>query len=53
MHASLDFVRRARRTTRPFMSRFNGFEVLMFGLLGMALVDCGLVGWLVVHGVNW
>jgi hypothetical protein len=52
MHASFDGLRPARRTTRP-APRFNGFEVLMFSLLGLALVDCGIVGFLVVRGVNW
>jgi hypothetical protein len=52
MHASFDGLRPARRTTRP-AARFNGFEVLMFSLLGLALVDCGIVGFLVVRGVNW
>lgn len=42
-----------RRPARAATSRFNGFEMLMFSLLVVGLVDCVVLGWLVVHSVNW
>lgn len=53
MNASLDGARRVRRrTSRPTVGRLNGFEVLMFSLLGVGLADCVVLGWLVVHSLN-
>ena len=53
MHVSLPGTRRPRRATPPLAARFNGFEVLMFGLLALGLVDCAIVAYLIVRGVNW
>ena len=42
----------ARRATPRMSSRFSGFEVLMFGLLGVALADCAGLAWLFIRGIN-
>ncbi|GAC1571409.1 MAG: hypothetical protein NVS3B7_01480 [Candidatus Elarobacter sp.] len=53
MDARLDGTRPRRgRSTQTLTPRFSGFEVLMFGLLGIALVDCVCLAWLIVRGVN-
>lgn len=53
MNASVDGARRQvrRRATRATTGRFNGFEVLMFSLLAVGLVDCIILAWLVVHSL--
>lgn len=32
--------------------RLNGVEMLMFGLIALALVDCAVIGLLVAHGLG-
>jgi hypothetical protein len=49
---------RARRTSARSTSkrhpadRLNAVELLMFGLIAVALVDCTVIGWLVAHGLS-
>jgi len=40
----------ARVKTSPMFGRFNAIEMLLFGLIGVALIDCGIIVWLVVRG---
>ena len=42
---------RAQVTSRPVPFNMTGLEMLMFGLLGAAILDAVLVTWLVVRGV--
>lgn len=42
---------RAQVTSRPAPFNMTGVEVLMFGLLGAAVLDALLVTWLFVRGV--
>ena len=52
MNASLDGTRQMRRRTKGTMTgRLNGFEVLMFSLLAVGLIDCVILAWLVVHSL--
>ncbi len=44
---------RARRTRAHIKlkaGRLNGVEILMFGLIALALIDCTVIGLLVAHG---
>jgi hypothetical protein len=43
---------RAHRADFKSKPRLNGVEVLMLGLIALALVDCGIIGWLVAHGLG-
>ncbi len=43
---------RARLKSKPQHDRLNGVEVLVLGLSLLALVDCAVIGWLVVHGLG-
>ena len=40
----------ARTKSKPVFGRFNAIEMLLFGLIGVALVDCAVIVWLVVRG---
>jgi hypothetical protein len=51
MNASLDGARQVRRTKGTMTGRLNGFEVLMFSLLAVGLIDCVILAWLVVHSL--
>ena len=37
---------------KPRTERLNAVEMLMFGLIAMAMVDCTVIGWLVAHGLS-
>ena len=37
---------------KPRSERLNPIEMLMFGLIAMAMVDCTVLGWLVAHGLS-
>lgn len=39
-----------RVKTAVLHGRFNAIEMLLFGLIGVALIDCGIIVWLVVRG---
>ena len=54
MHLGLRARRpRARATsTRTPAGRLNGVEMLMFGLIALAMIDCTVIGWLVAHGLG-
>ncbi len=53
MDVSLNGTRHvARRSTPRLTGRFSGFEMLMFGLLGVALADCAGLAWLFIRGIN-
>jgi hypothetical protein len=45
-------VRRAttRVKSNAVFGRFNAIEMLLFGLIGVALIDCGIIVWLVIRG---
>jgi hypothetical protein len=43
---------RAHCKPRPSAGRLNGIEMLMFGLIALAMVDCTVIGWLVAHGLS-
>ena len=43
---------RARLTSKPHSDRLNAVEVLVVALSVLALIDCGVIGWLVVHGLG-
>lgn len=40
----------ARVKSSGMYGRFNAIEMLLFGLIGVALIDCGIIAWLVVRG---
>jgi hypothetical protein len=40
----------ARVKSSAVFGRFNAIEMLLFGLIGVALIDCGVIVWLVVRG---
>jgi hypothetical protein len=40
----------ARVKSSPTFGRFNAVEMLLFGLIGVALIDCAVIVWLVVRG---
>ena len=42
---------RAHAKTKP-SGRLNGIEILMFGLIALALVDCTVIGLLVANGLG-
>jgi hypothetical protein len=42
---------RAHSNAKPRSERLNGIEMLMFGLIAMAMVDCTVIGWLIAHGL--
>lgn len=51
MHTALRAAQpRASTKAKPRADRLNGLEMLMFGLIAMAMVDCTVIGWLVAHG---
>jgi len=55
MHLGLRVPRlRARATSksRTPAGRLNSVEMLMFGLIALAMVDCSVIGWLVAHGLG-
>lgn len=43
---------RARATSKQPSDRLNAVEILMFGLIALAMVDCTVIGWLVAHGLG-
>ena len=43
---------RARLTPKPHHDRLNAVEVLVVALSLLALIDCAVIGWLVVHGLG-
>jgi hypothetical protein len=43
---------RARLKSKPHPDRLNAVEVLVVALSILALVDCAVIGWLVVHGLG-
>jgi hypothetical protein len=43
---------RARLKSKPRPDRLNAVEVLVVALSLLALVDCAVIGWLVVHGLG-
>lgn len=44
---------RARATSKRHPAdRLNAVEMLMFGLIALAMVDCTVIGWLVAHGLG-
>jgi hypothetical protein len=50
MESSLQ-ARRDRVRVKPKLTgRLNGVEILMFGLIALALIDCTVIGLLVAHG---
>jgi len=50
MESGLPARRDARVKSTAMLGRFNGIEMLLFGLIGVALIDCGIIVWLVVRG---
>jgi hypothetical protein len=51
MHIGLPARRgRAELKSKPY--RLNFAETLLLGLIALALVDCGVIGWLVAHGLG-
>ena len=40
----------ARTSAKPRTARPNGIELFMFGLIGLALIDCAVIGLLVARG---
>jgi hypothetical protein len=54
MHLGLRARRpRAQSTSkRTTAGRLNAVEMLMFGLIALAMVDCSVIGWLVAHGLG-
>lgn len=53
MEASYHPARREPRVkTAGALRPLHGFEALMFGLLGLALLDAALVAWLFVRGLG-
>jgi hypothetical protein len=42
---------RARLKSKPH-DRLNAVEVLVVALSVLALIDCAVIGWLVVHGLG-
>jgi hypothetical protein len=42
---------RAHSNGKTRGERLNGIEMLMFGLIAMAMVDCTVIGWLIAHGL--
>ena len=42
----------ARFKPRPRHDRLNAVEMLVVALSVLALVDCGVIGWLVIHGLG-
>jgi hypothetical protein len=51
MESGLRARRMSARSKQSF-GRLNAVEMLMFGLIGVALVDCTVIGWLVAHGLS-
>jgi hypothetical protein len=53
MHMGLR-ARQPRAQAKPKLNagRLNPVEMLMFGLIAMAMVDCTVIGWLVAHGLS-
>ena len=43
---------RARVKSKPHHDRLNAVEILVVALSLLALVDCAVIGWLVVHGLG-
>ena len=43
---------RARASSKPARDGLNSIEILMFGLIALAMVDCTVIGWLVAHGLT-
>ncbi len=43
---------RARLKSKRVQDRLNAVELLVVGLGFLALIDCGIIGWLVVHGIG-
>ncbi|MEA2785279.1 MAG: hypothetical protein QOF71_1383 [Candidatus Eremiobacteraeota bacterium] len=43
---------RARLKSKPHQDRLNAVEVLVVALSLLALIDCAVIGWLVVHGLG-
>jgi hypothetical protein len=43
---------RARLTSKPHHDRLNAVEVLVVALSVLALIDCAVIGWLVIHGLG-
>ncbi len=41
----------ARTSAKPRATRLNGIELFMFGLIALALVDCTVIGLLVLRGL--
>ena len=54
MHLGLRARRpRAQSTSkRTPAGRLNAVEMLMFGLIALAMIDCSVIGWLVAHGLG-
>jgi hypothetical protein len=51
MDSGLQARRVAVRTKpKPVFARFNAIEMLLFGLIGVALIDCAVIAWLVLRG---
>jgi hypothetical protein len=51
MHFGLQ-ARPARVELKAKPYRLNGAEMLVLGLIALAVVDCGIIGWLVAHGLG-
>lgn len=43
---------RARLKSKQVPDRLNAVEILVVGLSLLAVIDCGIIGWLVVHGIG-
>ncbi len=43
---------RARLKSKPHLGRLNAIEVLVVALSILAIVDCAVIGWLVIHGLG-
>jgi hypothetical protein len=52
MESGLPARRVRTRATPKQAGRLNAVEMLMFGLIALAMVDCTVIGWLVAHGLG-
>jgi hypothetical protein len=52
MESGLHARRTIARAKKQPADRLNGIEMLMFGLIALAMIDCTVIGWLVAHGLG-
>ncbi|MDB5027899.1 MAG: hypothetical protein JWO66_1588 [Candidatus Eremiobacteraeota bacterium] len=52
MESGLHARRTIARAKKQSADRLNPVEMLMFGLIALAMIDCTVIGWLVAHGLG-